>query len=148
MASWGEIQGGFVVDTLKCDAAFIAATQPNPQDWMELPYGVAIGWAYDGQDFTGPSGESPPAEPAPVIKYRTVLTSYEWFYLFTEAEWNWIKTKRQTIARLDDLLIAIQTAAAVDIIHTNMDEFYAYLLAQGIPGGQTRIDELRQGVPE
>lgn len=147
---FGDISTGTVLTAIVAEQAFIDAKMPTPSDWAELPYGVGIGWTFSGGVFTGPDGQSPPPPPGP--KYRTLLTSAEWVMFFTDDEWDWIDSKYTTTPRtnaikeLRKMRDAIRMTASVDVAHKNMNQFYTWLLNNGIPGGQTRIDELRQGV--
>ena len=140
MANFGLIVAGEVVDSVD---------GPAPDDggtWVELPYGVGISWLYDGTDFTDVYGNSPPVEPAPVMTYRTLLSGAEWVETFTEQEWAWLKVQRATVDRLDQMMDAIRWLGAVDVGSGNLNEFYDWMVANGLPGGQARADELRQGV--
>lgn len=153
MSSYGLNELGTIVEAIKADAAFIA-TLPNAADWVELPYGVGVGWTYDGSDFTGPNGESPPTDPSTLPQYRYLLTGPEWVSTFTDAEWAWIKEERRVdpstnaSKALDKMMDAIRWTNSVDVSSSTMDPFYTWLLNNGIPGGQTRIDELRAGITE
>lgn len=143
--NWGELSGGVVIQAIVADAAFVDSL---PGTWIELPYGVGVGWSWDGVDWTGPNGEAPPVEPGPALRY--VLAGWEWVDRFTDAEWKWLKTQRAADTpagrRVDRLLDAIRWTDSVDVSSTNMDPFYQWLLDNSIPGGQTRIDELRAGI--
>jgi hypothetical protein len=81
-----------------------------------------------------------------------ILTGSQWVMRFTDDEWDWIKTQRKVTPataaskELDKMLDAIQFTNSVDVNSANMDPFYNWLLNNGIPGGQTRIDELREPV--
>lgn len=145
--NWGELSGGVVQAAIVANYDFIQ-TLPNPGDWIELPYGVGVGWSWDGANWTGPSGESPPVEPTPPENY--ILDGWQWVSRFTDAEWQFIKSHRSdgTAAgdALDKMLDAIRWTNSVDVSSENMDPFYNWLLNNGLPGGQTRIDELRAGV--
>ncbi len=79
---------------------------------------------------------------------RYILDGWEWVGTFTETEWAWLKTQRQTSDQLDQLMDAIRWTNSVDVSSASMDGFYNWLLANNIPGGQTRIDELRAGITE
>ena len=141
MANYGELDAGVVVNAIVAGAEFIA-TLPNAADWIELPYGVGVGWTWNGSVWTGPNGESPLPEPVEPGNY--ILSGGEWVERFTDAEWAWLKTQRETTARLDQMMDAIRWTDSINIKPGgNMDEFYAWLLSNGLPGGQARIDELR-----
>jgi len=124
---WVASQEGVWYDTTALD--------PTPQ----------IGWSHDGSTFTPPQLQE-------VTNYRTILTGTEWVELFTDQEWKWLKQKRNEATaageRLDQMMDAIRWTNSIDTATSQMDEFYAWLVTQGIPGGQTRVDELRQGIAE
>ena len=146
--NYGRVDSGVIVEHLVASAAYIEAL-PNAADWVELPFGVGIGWNYDGANFTDENGDPPPPPP-PSLLYRTLLTGAEWVSLFTDDEWAWLKTQRQATTAagkaLDKMMDAIRWTDSVNVASPTMDPFYTWLLNQGLPGGQTRIDELRQGI--
>lgn len=148
--NFGNISTGIVSDAMVAEQSFID-TLPTPSDWIELPYGVSNGWMWSqAQGFLDDNGDPPPPEPTR-IKYRTLLYGAEWVEQFTSDEWDWLKTRRddETTAgkRLDQMMTSIRWLNAVDVASENLSEFYDWLVAQGIPGGQTRVDELRRGIP-
>jgi hypothetical protein len=145
MSTYGELDAGVVITAIIAEQAFID-TLPSPSDWIVLPYGVGVDWEWSGSVWTGPDGESPPTEPAMPGNY--LLTGPEWVERFTEVEWKWLKGKRvennTAGERLDQMMDSIRWLNAVNVgVGGPIDEFYTWLLDQGIPGGQTRIDELR-----
>jgi hypothetical protein len=141
----GYVEGGVGVITrvIVADASYIA-TLPDAADWLELPYGVGTGWEFNGVAFVSPDGSEPgvPREALP----RYILSGTEWVERFTEQEWTWLKVQRTTSDRLDQMMDSIRWTNSIDISSPNMDEFYNWLLNNGIPGGQARIDELRAGI--
>jgi len=151
MSNWIEVVSdeciGVVVSTY--DPTGI---HPTDGEWLSQPYGVGIGWTRIGSVWTGPNGEAQPVEPPPPgPTYRKLLMGAEWIELFTPAEWKWLKARRDdgTTAgdRLDQMLDSIRWLDAVNVeVGGSIDEFYNWLLNQGIPGGQVRIDELREGI--
>lgn len=81
---------------------------------------------------------------------RYILTGAEWVGRFTDDEWAWLKTRRDdgTAAgkQLDRLMDAVRWTDSIRVepgASAQTDAFYDWLLAEGIPGGQSRIDELR-----
>lgn len=149
--NYGHITGGIVDEAIIATQEFIDGL-PNASEWVELPYGVGMGWSYDGANFTDSEGNPPPATPPP--DYRTLMTGPEWVSTFTDDEWDWIDTQRNTeprtpaIKELRRLMDAIRWTNSIDVSAESITPFYDWLLNNGIPGGQTRIDELRQGVIE
>lgn len=131
-----------IVETVVADAEYIAGLSGL---WVEIPYGVGIGWGYLEGLWTGPNGEPLPTPPTPPGDY--ILSGWEWVERFTDDEWAWLKVQRTADTnagrQLDRLMDAVRWTASIDVSSTNIDPFYAWLLAQGIPGGQSRIDELR-----
>jgi len=99
-----------------------------------------------GQHWTGSAWEAGPTV------YRTMLHPAEWVDLWTDAERSWLKTQREANTnagrRLKDLWDAIITTNAIDVAAPQLDGFYNWLLNEGIPGGQGRINVLRQGVAQ
>jgi hypothetical protein len=150
--NFAEISGTTVLRVTSGTTQEFIDTLPNPADWVECPWGVSAGWNYDGANFTDANGDGPTPEPPPKIKYRTLLTGPEWVSTFTDAEWQFIKTHRSdgTPAgdNLDRMMDAIRWTNSIDVASPNIDEFYTWLLNNGLPGGQARIDELRQGILE
>ena len=153
MANWIEV----VSD--ECIGVIVAPYNPtgvHPTDgeWLPQPYGVGVGWTRVGTVWTGPNGETQPVEPVPVPVYRKLLSGWEWVDTWTDAEWDWIDVQRNTTPRttaikeLRRLMDAIRWTDSVNVASTNVDPFYNWLLNNGIPGGQTRIDELREGILE
>ena len=100
-----------------------------------------VGWIESAGTYTAP----PP-------DYRTILSGTEWTEAFTDQEWKWLKTQRAIDdnpgRRLDQMMDAIRWTNSIDVASSNIDEFYTWMLNQGIPGGQARIDVLREGIPE
>lgn len=144
MSHYGEMVADEVQQVIVAGPAFV---QGLPGTWLELPFGVGVGWttADSGATWVGPNGEAQPVEQD--RPKRQLLTSYEWHMTFTEAEWTWLKAQRALHDRLDQLMSGIQGAGATNIaVGGPLDEFYDWLLTNGIPGGETRIDELREGV--
>ena len=147
MAEFAYVPGGTgtVESIIIADQSWVDQ-QPNTSWYVDV---TAVsprpnpGWTYDGVNFT---------EPAYVPTTRYILTGPEWVEAFTDVEWQWLKTRRNdgTAAgdRLDQMMDAIRWTNSVDVSATEMDEFYTWLLNQGLPGGQTRIDELRSGITE
>lgn len=137
---WGEISAGVVVRV-------VVASQSPGVDWVEVPYGVGIGWAWDGATWTGPDGQPQPVEPTTPGDF--ILSGPEWVDRFTDDEWAWIKAQRNqdpatnASKALDKMMDAIRRTNSVDVSSPNMDPFYDWLLNNGIPGGQARIDQLR-----
>jgi len=61
--NYGRLENSVVVEVIVATEAFIAA---QPGTWEQLPYGVGLGWSYDGSNWAGPNGgEPPPEEPVP-----------------------------------------------------------------------------------
>lgn len=52
--SYGVIEGGVVVNAVLAEEDFAAE-----QGWVFLPFGVGIGWLYDGSAFSAPLGVVP-----------------------------------------------------------------------------------------
>jgi hypothetical protein len=73
-----------------------------------------------------------------------------WVMRFTDAEWDWLAAQRKLTTnagkQLNKMMDAIRWLNAVDVSASSMDPFYNWMLAQGIPGGATRIAELRAPV--
>ena len=135
------------VDSGRVVRVAIADANPNTDVYDEAPTGVSTGWVLRNGNYYGPNGETP----ADASGY--VLDNWEWRFRFTDAEWDWLVDKRDTTPattaskRLTRLMDAIMATASVNVevgAATEMDEFYTWLLNNGIPGGQTRIDELRE----
>jgi hypothetical protein len=150
---FASITGGVVTNVVLVDDTDIFLDAQwmanNPADeWVETTAQpeVGIGWAYDGSVFIEPP------EPPHVPKYYVMVTGPEWVSLFTDAEWDWIDVQRETTPRtnaikeLRRLMDAIRWTDSVNVASPNMDPFYNWLLNNNIPGGQTRIDELRLGI--
>lgn len=55
---YAQIENNTVVNIIEADAAFI---ETLPGTWVPAE-GAGIGWLYDGQHFTPPAPESPPAQ--------------------------------------------------------------------------------------
>lgn len=140
----GHLTAG-VVDRVIVASATYVAQMANASEWVELPFGAGIGWAFDGSTWSRPGGGDLP--PDPKAQGRTLLTAFEWAMRFTRQEWRQLKNKRVdgTPAgdELDLLLDAIQMTNSVDVASPQMDRFYNALGNAGLP--QSRIDELRQG---
>lgn len=152
MSNWIEVVSDTVVNVVVSSDTPSAST---PGEYLPQPYGVGIGWTRSGGVWTGPAGETQPVEPPPPgPQYRTVLVGAEWVATFTDNEWDWIDVQRNTAPRttaikeLRKLMDAIRWTDSVNVASTNIDPFYTWLLNNGIPGGQARIDELRAGVLE
>ena len=147
MATFGRVDAGVIVNAIMADQEYID-TLPDAADWVALPFGVGVGWSYDGVDFTDENGNPPPERPEAGPRY--LLTGSEWVLTFTDAEWAWMKVQRTsgTAAgdQLDQFMDAIRWTDSIDVSSTNVDPFYDWLLTNGIPGGQGRIDELRSGI--
>ena len=144
--NYGLVEAGVITQAIVATESFVAKLDGT---WIELPYGVSKNWNYDGADFTDENGDPPPIKP---VKYRTLLNGMEWVDTFTDTEWAWLKVQRaaDTAAgtKLDRLMDAIRWTDSINLQAAQMDNFYTWLSDQGIPGGQTRIDELRQGIPD
>ena len=86
----------------------------------------------------------------PPLETRYVLTGPEWVTTFTDDEWAWLKVQRALTTssgkQLDKFMDAIRWTNSIDVSSSTVDPFYDWLLTNGIPGGQTRVDELRAGV--
>jgi len=147
--NFGRLMGGTVDAVISADQAFID-TLPDSADWVELPFGVWIGWTLAGAVWTGPDGEAPPAEPAPVTTYRYLLTGWEWVNLWDETEWDFLQTKRKdgTNAgkQLNRLMDAIRWTDSVNVRSDNMNPFYSWILANYPTDPAARVEALRQGV--
>jgi hypothetical protein len=137
--NYGEIESGIVVQ------AIVSQVAPD-LNWVELPYGVGVSWNYDGTDFTDSDGNPPPTDRPLVETHRFILSGTEWVEAFYETEWSWLKVQRATVDRLDQMMDAIRWTNSIDVSSPNMDEFYTWLLNNGLPGGQARVDELRAGI--
>lgn len=141
---WAELDGSNFVIGIAGGPADAIATLPGT--WVECPYGVETGWQWVDPDWVHPDGRDLPTEPLPEDTY--LLTGSQWVERFTEVEWKWLKTRRNdgTAAgdRLDQMMDAIRWTNSINVAPGQpIDEFYEWLLNQGLPGGQTRIDELR-----
>lgn len=68
------------------------ADSPLADNWIELPEGVGIGWAYDGTNFHAPASPD-----APVVPW----TKKEFLLKFTPAEYAAISAATKTNALLD-----------------------------------------------
>jgi hypothetical protein len=143
--NFGQVESGIVVSSIVATPQTIAEL-PDAASWTELPFGVGIGWNYDGTDFTDSEGNPPPTPPEAVPQYRFILSGTEWVERFTDQEWAWLKVQRATVDRLDQMMDAIRWTNSIDVSSPNMDEFYNWLLNNGLPGGQARVDELRAGI--
>jgi hypothetical protein len=144
---YAHIEAGIVDRIIIADETFIAGL-PDAGEWVPSPYGVAVGWAYSAGVFTGPQGQPPPPPPGELPVY--LMDGAAWVMRFTDAEWDWLAAQRKLTTaagkQLNKMMDAIRWLNAVDVSSPNMDAFYNWMLAQGIPGGQTRIDELREPV--
>jgi hypothetical protein len=147
MSNWIEVVSDAVVNVIVYYED-PTGSFPTAGEWLAQPYGVGIGWTRVGAVWTGPNGEPQPVPPVPVPRYRTLLTGPEWVEAFNDTEWAWLKTQRAMVTRLDQMMDAIRWTDSVNVASPNMDEFYNWLLNNGLPGGQTRIDELRAGILE
>lgn len=69
------IESGRVVNVIEADAAFIEAL---PGTWAPAE-GAGIGWHYDGEAFTAPVPESPPAQDTRITRlaFRKRFTQQE-----------------------------------------------------------------------
>jgi len=147
-ANYGEMSSGEVIRAIIATQDVIDTL---PGTWLELPYGVGVGWttADGGTTWLSPEGQSPPDEPSTTEPPSYLMDGYEWVARFTDDEWAWLKQQRNVTPatnaskKLDRLMDAIRWTNSVDVSSSNMDPFYQWLLDNGIPGGQTRIDELR-----
>jgi hypothetical protein len=144
MSSFAHVESGIVTAIIIASQSFIDVL-PAPAEWFECPVGVAIGWSFDGTTFTDENG-NPPPDPVEIIKLRYILSGAEWVERFTDQEWAWLKVQRVANDRLDQMMDAIRWTNSIDISSPNIDEFYNWMLNNGIPGGQARIDELRAGI--
>ena len=94
------------------------------------------------------NGNPPPERPEAGPRY--LLTGPEWVLTFTDAEWAWLKVQRNsgTAAgdQLDRFMDSIRWTDSINVASSSVDPFYDWLLTNGIPGGQGRIDELRSGI--
>lgn len=144
---YAHVEAGIVDRIILADSGFIA-TLPDAAEWYAAPYGIGIGWAYAAGVWTGPNGESPPTPPTEAPNY--LLTGTEWVLRFTDAEWRWLKDQRALTTnagkQLDRFMDAIRWTNSIDVSSPTVDVFYNWLLANGIPGGQARIDVLRAPV--
>jgi hypothetical protein len=144
---YAHVEAGTVDRIILADASFIA-TLPDAGEWVRSPYGVAVGWTYAGGVFTGPQGQPPPLPPEQQPVY--LMSGAEWVMRFTDAEWSWLRVQRAgataAAKQLDKMMDAIRWLGAVDVSSPSLDDFYGWMLTNGIPGGQARIDELRAPV--
>lgn len=148
VVNYGDLDGGGIVtNVIIADDEFIATL---PGTWMALPIGVGIDWTFIDPDWFDPEGSQYVPPPAPSAKYRYILSGPEWVQRFTDDEWSWMKAKRADGTaggkQLDKLMDAVRWTNSVDVSSPNMDVFYNSLVANGIPGGQTRVDVLREGI--
>ena len=137
MGLQAQIDTGVVVGVIVADPADVVGL---PGTWVDVTgQAVSVGSTYAGGVFTPPT---------PATRY--ILSGREWVERFTADEWAWLKSQRvqATTAgkQLDRMLDAILFTNSIDVSSSNLDPFYAWLVAQGLPGGQTRVDELRAGV--
>lgn len=94
----------------------------------------------NGVTWVEPTTEFKPPVP------EFTMTGDKWIKTFSSTEWQWLKTQRQTNTELDQLLDSIQAMPSITVkVGGPLDDFYDWLLNNGLPGGQTRIDELRAG---
>jgi hypothetical protein len=145
VSNFGHILAGVIDQAIVADQDYIDSLS-TANEWVELPFGVGIGWNYDGTDFTDSEGNPPPTPPEDVPQYRFILSGTEWVERYYETEWAWLKVQRATVDRLDQMMDAIRWTNSIDVSSPNMDEFYNWLLNNGLPGGQARVDELRAGI--
>ena len=143
MGKFAGIEGGIVANVIIAEPLDIGNL---PGEWVDVTNEAAVGmgWGYSGGVFTEPA-------PAPPVT-RYLLTGAEWVSTFTDTEWAWLKTQRllttATGKQLDKFMDAIRWSDSINVESANVDPFYSWMLNNGIPGGQTRIDELRAGVTE
>lgn len=144
MANWIEVVSDTVVNVT------VGSTAPTGGEFLPQPYGVWIDWTRVGSVWTGPNGEPQETEPVPEQRYTSVLEGPVWVARFTDQEWQFIKSNRSDGSpagdNLDRMMDAIRWTNSIDVSSPNMDAFYTWLLNNGLPGGQTRIDELRASV--
>jgi hypothetical protein len=127
-----------------------APNWPDAAEWVLAPDSVYMGCIWNGTLVTEPDGTPLPPDPLPAGRY--VLTGAEWVERFTDDEWDWIDVQKTTeprtaaIKQLRRLLAAIEGTDSINVepgASGYVDGFYTWLLNNGIPGGQARIDELR-----
>lgn len=149
MAQWIEVVNDVVVGVVVGNSD-PSGVIPTVGEWLPQPYGVGMNWTRVGAVWTGPQGQPQPVDLGPVVDLDYVLTGAEWVLRFTDNEWDWLNTQRKLTTaagkQLNKLLDAIRWTNSVDVSAPSMDVFYNWALAQGIPGGQSRIDELRAPV--
>jgi len=145
MTAYAVVQAGVVTNKIEVETSEVPNLPAGPEyvDISAVAPQPNTGWTYVDPDFFPPTVD-------PVTRY--VLTQPEWIGLFTDAEWNWVKKERvkETAAgyAMDRMMDRIDKLGEVDVSAPEMDPFYDYLVNNGLPGGQTRIDELRAGVTE
>lgn len=113
--------------------------------WYDVT-GLGVGKRWTTSD-NGATWEAPIPPPVPP---QFILSGSDWVGRFTDDEWAWLKSQRQATTpagkKLDRLMDAIRWTNSVDVSSPTMDPFYQWLLDNGIPGGQARIDELRESL--
>ena len=116
-------------------------------NWIDITDNPEI-----GMKWTTPDGGTtwvPPVKVVapPITRYN--LTGKEWVGTFTPTEWQWLKTQRTTDDELDLMMDAIRWSETIHVRAGGpLDDFYQWLLDNGLPGGQTRVDELRVGIDD
>ena len=143
MSAFAKIETGVVTDVIYGGLT----ARPSGQGYIPAPPDVQVGWLYDGALFTDAQGAPPQpfyGKPELEEKPSYLLTGFQWVDRFTDTEWAWMKTQRASSTKLDRLMDAIQFTNSVDVSSHAMNGFYDWLLNNGLPGGQARIDELRQ----
>lgn len=143
-----DSETGVVISVIFADYEFVSQIGGT---WIgDLPYGVAPGWYYDGEIFSDPEG-NPASEPEKGLCLTCNLHPVKWVDRFSDSERSWLKTQREANTnagrRLNDLWTAVITSNVIDVSSENLDPFYDWLLSNGLPGGQARVDELRQPEP-
>lgn len=90
---FGHLTNGYVDEVLKASRRHIRSL-PNASEWVELPYGAALGWHFNAptDTWSGPNGESLPDDPASTPTYRKIVTPAEFIDLFPAEAYTEIKT--------------------------------------------------------
>ncbi len=144
---YAHVDAGKVTTIIKASAPFIE-TLVNADEWHKAPRGVAIGWSFDGTDFTDRAGNSPPVRKR-ARTVRKLLTPEEWRYTWTPEEWRALKTMRAkesgTGKKLDHLLDAIDVTGSVNLRAPRMIAFYEFIVESRWVT-QERADELQAGI--
>lgn len=149
---WAELDvNEIVITVLDADDDLIATF---PGTWVPRPWDVAVGWDYNGGTWVGPQGQPSTGElyrpdPSAGVQVTYILPGAVWVDRFTDDEWAWLKAQRVLNTsegkKLDKLMDAVRWTDSINVaVGSNSDPFYQWLLDNNIPGGQTRIDELRE----